>query len=181
MAQLRWQLLVRCTSGSLVRAAYRLSSPLEIWNEALADVKKDIEEAERDTTPNRAKRVKDAKEDAPPGWVRGMVNPLRFDINLVTVEYALYEGKFWLPRVNRAEGLTQAMFMHIPIRVEESYKYDDVDVTTPLPPLPELASARRTSSSMQVCAPACEDVVIDEVDDTRATRSRAAFRSPTPC
>jgi hypothetical protein len=160
------------TSGSLVRAAYRLSSPLEIWNEALADVKKDIEEAERDTTPDRAKRVKDAKEDAPPGWVRGMVNPLRFDINLVTVEYALYEGKFWLPRVNRAEGLTQAMFMRIPIKVEESYKYDDVDVTTPLPPLPELASARRTSSSMQVCAPKCEDVVIDEVDDTRAPRSR---------
>ena len=159
-------------SGSLVRAAYRLSAPLEIWNEALADVKKDIEEAERDTTSERAKRVKDAKEDAPPGWVRGLVNPLRFDINLVTVEYALYEGKFWLPRVNRAEGNTQAMFMHIPIRIEESYKYDDVDGTAPLPPMPSLASARRTSASMQVCAPACEDVDMEDTDTTRITRQR---------
>ena len=159
-------------SGSLVRAAYRLSAPLEIWNEALADVKKDVEEAQRDTTANRAKRVKDAKEDEPPGWVRGIVNPLRFDINLVTVEYALYEGKFWLPRVNRAEGNTQAMFMHIPIRIEESYKYDDVDGTNPLPPMPSLASARRTSASMQVCAPACEDVTTDEMDDGRAPRAR---------
>ena len=159
-------------SGSLVRAAYRLSAPLEIWNEALADVKKDIEEAERDTSANRAKRVKDAKEGAPPGWVRGLVNPLRFDINLVTVEYALYEGKYWLPRVNRAEGNTQAMFMHIPIRIEESYKYDDVDVATPLPPMPTLASARRTSASMQVCAPACEDVTTDEMDEGRAPRAR---------
>ncbi len=159
-------------SGSLVRAAYRLSAPLEIWNEALADVKKDIEDAERDTTAARAKKVKDAKEDAPPGWVRGLVNPLRFDINLVTVEYALYEGKFWLPRVNRAEGNTQAMFMHIPIRIEESYKYDDVDGTAPLPPMPTLASARRTSASMQVCAPQCEDVVTDDDFDNRVPRVR---------
>ena len=159
-------------SGSLVRAAYRLSAPLEIWNEALADVKKDVEEAQRDTTANRGKRVAEAKEDAPPGWVRGLVNPLRFDINLVTVEYALYEGKFWLPRVNRAEGETQAMFMHIPIRIEESYKYDDVDGTNPLPPMPSLTSARNTSASMQVCAPACEDVDMDDSDTTRVPRAR---------
>ena len=159
-------------SGSLVRAAYRLSAPLEIWNEALADIKRDVQEAERDTTSERAKRIKAAKEDAPPGWVRGLVNPLRFDINLVTVEYALYEGKFWLPRVNRAEGSSQAMFMRIPIKIEESYKYDDVDGTTPLPPMPALASASQTSASMQVCAPSCEDVVMDDSGDLRVSRAR---------
>lgn len=156
-------------SGSLVRAAYRLSSPLEIWSEAIADAKKDIEEAERDTTPGRAARVKDAKEGMPPGLVRGLINPLRFDISLVTVEYALYEGKFWLPRVNRAEGLSQAMFLRIPIKIEESYKYDDVDGTSPLPALPSLASSRRTSASMQVCAPNCTDVATDEEDGVETT------------
>ena len=159
-------------SGSLVRAAYRLSAPLEIWSEALADAKKDLEEAQRDTTSNRDRRVRDAKEGVPPLFVRGLVNPLRFDISLVTVEYALYEGKFWLPRVNRAEGSSQAMFLNVPVRIEESYKYDDVDGTTPLPPMPSLASARRTSAGMQVCAPACEDVIMDEVDETRLPRSR---------
>jgi len=159
-------------SGSLVRAAYRLSAPIEIWDEALADVKKDIEEAQRDTTPNRAKRVKEAQEDSPPALVRGLMNPMRFDITLVTVEYALYEGKFWLPRVNRAEGNTQIAFLRAPIRIEESYKYDDVDGTSPLPPMPTLASARRTSGTMQVCAPACEDVLTDEVNELRETRAR---------
>ncbi|HYW52190.1 MAG TPA: hypothetical protein VE861_16355, partial [Gemmatimonadaceae bacterium] len=159
-------------SGSLVRAAYRLSAPLEIWSEALADAKRDVEEAKRDTTAGRDERIKKAEEDAPPGWVRGLVNPLRFDISLVTVEYALYENKFWLPRVNRAEGTSQAMFMRIPVKVEESYKYDDVDGTTPLPPLPALASARRTTASMQICAPACEEVLLDDVDNTSVPRAR---------
>ena len=159
-------------SGSLVRAAYRLSAPLEVWSEAISDAKKDLEEAQRDTTPSRDRRVREAKEDIPPAFVRGLVNPLRFDINLVTVEYALYEGKFWLPRVNRAEGGTQAMFMRIPIRVEESYKYNDVDITTPLPPMPSLASSRMTSASMQVCAPACAEAEgEDEADTTRNSRA----------
>lgn len=160
------------SNGSLVRAAYRLSAPIEIWNEALADVKKEIEEAERDTTPGRAARVKEARAAAPPALVRGIMNPMRFDITLVTVEYALYEGKFWLPRVNRAEGETQVMFMHIPIRVEESYRYDDVDGTTPLPELPALASAQQTSASMQICAPMCEDVENDEDIDAFVIRQR---------
>ena len=159
-------------SGSLVRAAYRLSAPIEIWNEAMADVQKDLAEAERDTTAGRAARVKEAKEGGPPALVRGIMNPMRFDISLVTVEYALYEGKFWLPRVNRAEGDTRIAFMHIPIRVEESYRYDDVDGTTPLPALPSLASARQTSASMQVCAPACEDVETDQDTDAVVVRQR---------
>ena len=159
-------------TGSLVRAAYRLSAPAEVWTEAMADVRRELEEARRDTTPGGQARVKALKEDMPPGWVRGLVNPLRFDINLVTIEYALYEGKFWLPRVNRAEGMSQALFMRIPIKVEESYKYDDVDGTTPLPPLPALSDARRMATSMQVCAPACQDIETDEVSDSRMTRQR---------
>ena len=159
-------------SGSLVRAAYRLSAPLEIWSEAVADAKKDLEEAERDTTPRRAERVKDAKESMPPALVRGLINPLRFDINLVTVEYALYENRFWLPRVNRAEGVSQLTFLRTPVRIEESYKYDDVDGTNPLPPLPALTDAKRMAASMQVCAPSCEEVETDDATNGTITRQR---------
>ena len=159
-------------SGALVRAAYRLSAPVEIWNEAMADLQREVADAKRDTTPEGRKRAKAAEKDAPPAWIRGIINPMRFDISLVTIEYALYEGRFWLPRVNRAEGLSQAMFMRIPIKVEESYKYDDVDGTAPLPPLPVLSEARRMAASMQVCAPACEDVETDDVTDGRITRQR---------
>jgi hypothetical protein len=158
-------------TGALVRAAYRLSAPMEIWSEALADAQKEIAEAERDTSAGRAARVKEAREDAPPAFVRNIVNPLRFDVSLVTVEYALYEGKFWLPRVNRAEGSAQAMFLKVPVTIEESYKYDDVDGTTPLPPMPAAVQARQQAlATMQVCAPQCDDVIEDQTDDTRATR-----------
>jgi hypothetical protein len=159
-------------SGSLVRAAYRLSAPVEIWNEALADAQRELAEAKRDTTPQGRTREKEAKEEMPPALVRGLINPMRFDISLVTVEYALYEGRFWLPRVNRAEGIQQAMFMRIPIKIEESYKYDDVDGTAPLPPLPALSEARRMAASIEVCAPACEEVETDDVTDGRITRQR---------
>ncbi len=133
-------------SGALVRAAYRLSAPLEVWNEVLADAQRSVTDTNRSATPEWKQRVTDGnpldKADAPPALIRAIVNPLRFDISLVTVEYALYEGKFWLPRVNRAEGLSQAMFMRIPITVEESYQYDDVDGTAPLPPLPADTTAQ---------------------------------------
>jgi hypothetical protein len=157
-------------SGSLVRAAYRISSPMEIWSVAMEEAKRELEEARRDTTAKRNERVREAQEDAPPAFVRNMVNPLRFDMSLVTVEYALYEGKFWLPRVNRAQGSAQAMFLRVPVTVEESYKYDDVDGTTPLPPMPAAIRAQQAMSSLQICAPQCDDVVEDQTDDTRATR-----------
>jgi Omp85 superfamily domain len=159
-------------TGALVRAAYRLSAPMEIWSEALDAAKRDIEEAQRDTTSERAERVKDAQNDVPPGFIRGIMNPLRFDISLVTIEYALYEGKFWLPRTHRAEGRAQVAFMQIPVRVEESYKYDDVDGITPLPQMPTLASSRRTSASLQVCAPQCDEVIPDDADEADISRQR---------
>jgi len=159
-------------SGALVRAAYRLSAPVEVWNEAMADMQREMADVQRDTTPAGKKRLKELEADAPPALVRGLINPLRFDINLVTIEYALYEGKFWLPRVNRAEGLSQALFMRIPLKIEESYKYDDVDGTAPLPPLPVLSEARRMAASMQICAPACEEVETDDATTGTITRQR---------
>ena len=158
-------------SGALVRAAYRLSAPLEIWNEGVEDVQRQVAEAQRDTTAGRAKRIKAAEGNAPPALVRALVNPLRFDINLITIEFALYEGKFWLPRLNRAEGLSQAMFVRIPIKIEESYKYDDVDGATPLPAMPVVAADAGTAR-VAVCVPACEDIVSDEVNQVRELRAR---------
>ncbi len=61
-------------TGQLVRAAYRLSAPLEVWSEALADAKRDLAEAERDTTAERTKRIKAAKADVPPVFARQLTS-----------------------------------------------------------------------------------------------------------
>jgi hypothetical protein len=68
-----------------------------------------------------------------PALVKGLINPMRATISAITVEYGLYEGRFWLPRLNVAEGEAQAGFVRMPVRVEERYRYDAVNAgTTPL-------------------------------------------------
>lgn len=93
-------------SGQLVRAAFRYSAPIDIWQEARADT-------------NPAQR--------PPRWLTWLVSPLRGEITGVTIEHGLYEGRFWLPRRQVAEGRIQSMNARILIRVEQRYDYDHVN------------------------------------------------------
>ena len=102
-------------SARLVRAVYRLAEPMDIW--AVAD-----ENQEED-------------DDKPPRWVKGLISPLSGKLNAVTVEYGLHEGRFWLPRLRLAEGSAQVSFMHVPFKLEESFKYNSVNGTDSLPPI----------------------------------------------
>ncbi|HEX2722357.1 MAG TPA: ShlB/FhaC/HecB family hemolysin secretion/activation protein [Gemmatimonadaceae bacterium] len=94
-------------SSRLVRAVYRMAEPMDVW--AVAD------EEEEDP------------DDRPPGWVKGMVSPLKAQVNAVTVEYGLHEQRFWMPRVQALEGSAQAGFLHVPFKLEQSFKYASVN------------------------------------------------------
>jgi hypothetical protein len=100
-------------SGQLVRAAYRLSVPIDIWEVAKADDPK-------------------ADEDIPV-WVKPMIMPMRAQISAIAVEYGLHEGRFWLPRLRMAEGDAQVSFMHVPVKLEESFRYASVNGKDSLP------------------------------------------------
>lgn len=152
----RWNLAVGSlwfdTDGAqLVRAVYRLSVPMEMW-----DV---VEDA-----------ASDGSEDAP-GWVKAMVNPLRATVSAVTVEYGLEGGRFWLPRSQALEAEAQAAFMRVPLHFEQSYRYASVsgslDSAAALPAEPELLAAetRAWRDSVQALPPA-------ERDSARAIRRR---------
>ena len=64
--------------GQLVRAAYRMSVPLDIWQVADEEMRRDLEEAlerARTDTSRAARRAveiarHEMDEDAPPGWAR---------------------------------------------------------------------------------------------------------------
>lgn len=104
-------------SARLVRAVFRLAEPMDIW--AIANDEND--------DPN----------DKPPRWVKAMISPLSAKVNSVTVEYGLHEGRFWMPRLQGLEGEAQAGFMHVPFKMEQSFKYASVNGS--LPPIPQIA------------------------------------------
>ncbi len=100
-------------SGQLVRAAYRLSVPMDIWAVATEEDPKSMDDV--------------------PVWVKPMITPMKAELAAVVVEYGLHEGRFWLPRLRSAEGSAQVSFMRVPFKMEESFKYNSVNGKDTLP------------------------------------------------
>ncbi|MEJ7811698.1 MAG: BamA/TamA family outer membrane protein [Gemmatimonadaceae bacterium] len=117
----RWNLIVGsfwfdAASAQLVRAAYRLSTPMDIVQVA--------KEAQKDDP--------DGDDDDIPRWLR----PMQANIKGMTVEYGLHQGRWWLPRVQRAQGEVQVSFMRSPVTLENSFKYASVNGIDTLPTFP---------------------------------------------
>ncbi|HUQ46618.1 MAG TPA: BamA/TamA family outer membrane protein [Gemmatimonadaceae bacterium] len=119
------------SSARLVRAVYRMAEPMNIW--AIAD-----EEAEDDG-------------DKPPKWVKGMLSPMKAQVTAITVEYGLMEGQFWMPRMQALEGNAQAGFMHVPFKMEQSFKYASVNGKMPVD-IPKVAVGDTASDSVSIAA-----------------------------
>jgi hypothetical protein len=108
-------------SGQLVRAAYRLSVPMDIWAVATEDDPKSMDDV--------------------PIWVKPLITPMKAEVSAIAVEYSLHDGRFWLPRLRLAEGYAQVSFMRMPVKIEESFKYASVNGTDTLPTI-KLAAGR---------------------------------------
>jgi hypothetical protein len=114
------------SGGQLVRAAYRMSVPMDIKQVAEEDDSSAFDDVPRVMKP--------------------MLFPMKAEINAVGVEYGLYQGRFWLPRVQIAQGGAQVGFMRIPFKLEQKFAYDRVNAGEPLPPMPVADSAREDRS-----------------------------------
>ncbi len=151
-------------SGQLVRAAYRLAVPIEIWDVASEETEFDsarnvaIERARdsiaRDRLPrdayvrdsiNRAGRT--VTGDDPPGWVKAAFRPAKGTLDAITVEYGLYGGKFWLPRANSASFNAELGPLRAPFTIDEKFEYEDVDGDFTTPPVPEPRNSRAADSA----------------------------------
>ena len=119
----------------LVRGVFRMAEPMDIW--AIAD--------------EEAKANDDHDDDEPPKWLKGMITPLRAQINAVTIEYGLHEGRFWMPRVQSLEGSAQAGFMRVPFKMEQSFRYASVNGSMPTG-VPQIAVADTASDSVSRAA-----------------------------
>jgi hypothetical protein len=135
--------------GQLVRAAYRLAVPMDIWAVA----------KEEDPT---------AQDDVPV-WVLPLISPMRAQITSVLVEYGLHQGRFWLPRVNSAEGHAQVSFMRVPFKFEQSFRFQSVNALDSLPAI-TLAKVERPPDSL---SEAEVEKWRDSVSKVRIDRRRA--------
>jgi Hemolysin activation/secretion protein len=152
-------------SAQLVRAAYRLSIPMDIWAVATEDDPKSMDDV--------------------PVWVKPMITPMKAEVSAIAIEYGLYEGRFWLPRMRLAEGSAQVSFMHVPFKMEESFKYASVNAKDTLPTIMIAQSTRpRMPDSLTVEQ---QDAWRDSVRVVRREHARAVrdsirdgLRKPDP-
>lgn len=109
--------------GHLVRAAYRMAVPMDIVEVAEAD----------DPT---------AFADVPAA-IKPLIFPMTAQVSAIGVEYGLFEGRFWLPRVQVLEGSARVGVARSPFKLEQKYEYRDVNAGAPLPPIERDTAARR--------------------------------------
>ncbi len=97
------------SSGYLVRATYRLAAPTRAGVGVSSD----------DSTVKVPKLTQFI--------VKALVGPGSAQISGVVVEYGLYQGKFWLPRLQSMQGFVEITFARVPVTYESSFEYESVN------------------------------------------------------
>lgn len=134
-------------SGQVVRAAYRMSEPMDIWAVATQDDPHSMDDV--------------------PVWVKPMISPMHAQVDAIAIEYGLYQGRFWLPRMKALEGSAQVSFMHVPFRLEQSYRYSSVNADL------RLASIPVSGSRLDTLPDSVRQQVRDSIREARREARRA--------
>ena len=139
---------------ALVRAVFR---PARAW-----DLEQDVAPQDR----------KDAQ------GIPGFLKPIRGEVRYITVEFALLEGKWWLPRLIALDAVaTAGTFITAPLRYERVFSDFDVTTGPPAPPLAAvpvsdtllvdtMAAACRGRADCPCTRRRCFDAVVIVPDDT---------------
>lgn len=170
--QTRWNVVLGSLwfdteTGQLVRGVFRMAEPLDALQVAKEsdgeDVKKEI-----------------------PVWIRPMILPMTGSVDVMTVDYGLFEGRYWLPRMQTVEGKARAGVMHFPFELRQRYDYESVNGTLAIPPVQVTAAdtargsasrARRRAANDSACA---AGATYRESHVSRDS-SRLAILVRTPC
>jgi len=112
-------------SGQLVRAAFRMSQPIDLINDA-------------------------ADDDKPGPIARALIPNTKASIDGVAIEYGLYQGRFWLPRTEVIEGRLTAGFARLAMNLEEHFTYGAINALDTLPTMRD----RRASAEPSIPADA---------------------------
>lgn len=116
-------------SGALVRAVYRLSRQF--------DAIRDIPE------------LQEQEEEGEFKYVPGLFKPWTFDLNMVAVEYGLWNFEVWLPRSMRIEGEVAAGIVKLPVSMDVAYRIESVTTLGDLAEEAEAAEEERPDHGLQ--------------------------------
>lgn len=152
----------------LVRAAFRPARPFEL--------RRDLEPQDQEDIP---------------AWVNASG-----EVRFITLEYALYEGRWWMPRYVAIDGVgSMGSWLDVPLRIERVY--DDYEVEGGTPPDPNSTfrpagrarnlardgsvipqeEMERRADSVRTLVAACRDSVQSDLPvDADARTRRAASR-----
>jgi len=156
------------STAHLVRAVYRMAQEMDIMA-----VAKENSQEEHDP------------DDDIPRWVKPMITPMKAMVSVITVEYGLHEGRFWLPRAQTVEGDAQVSFMHIPFKLEQRFTYASVNGIDPMPQLAIAAGDTASDSVSRATRRALRRSECKEGTDRIRTQYRSdealRIRVVTPC
>jgi hypothetical protein len=102
------------SSAHLVRAVYRLSVPIDIW--AMDETKGDMNDI--------------------PFWVKPMLTPMKASVDAISIEYGLYNQRFWMPKLQVLEANAQVSMIRVPVQMEQRFRYESVNGLDSLPAFP---------------------------------------------
>ena len=97
-------LWIDAATGDVVEGLFRLARPFDL---------------ERDASPQSSSKV--------PGFLK----PIRAELTFVTIEYAQWDGRWWMPRLIAFEGVaTVGSFATLPVRYERAYSDYEIEGDT---------------------------------------------------
>ncbi|HEV8265292.1 MAG TPA: BamA/TamA family outer membrane protein [Gemmatimonadales bacterium] len=98
----------------------------------------------------RPARAFDLEQDEGDDDVPGFLKPIRLEVRFITIDYGLWNGRWWLPRMIGFEGVaTAGSWAQMPMRYERLYEDYEVtgDTTAVRSPRPPRRVAPRDSAS----------------------------------
>ncbi|HKA58025.1 MAG TPA: BamA/TamA family outer membrane protein [Gemmatimonadales bacterium] len=104
--------------------------------------------------PARAFDIEQDLSDEDVKDIPGFVKPIRIEVRFITIDYGLWTGRWWLPRVIAMDAVaTAGSVLAVPMRYERLYDNYEVtgDTAAPLAPRPPVASAAEDSTARAAC------------------------------
>ncbi len=99
--------------------------------------------------------VRDGESEDIPGFLK----PLRADVRFFAVEYALWDDRWWLPRLVSFDAVaTVGRWAEVPVRYEQTYEAYDITGDPAVVPEPQLAAQPDDSAETRCHARFGEDV-----------------------